>query len=214
MTIGGTMDKATTNIFIAIAKAFVEILRYIILPTVLVIGVLVLITITIQYFKYGKNIFSSFKTKNTKDARDKILYLTLDKLDVVKRILKLPYLNSHYVLITKSGIFLIYMFLEEGIIEGEENDPHLKLSLGSVNQRPILNPFLKLNEDEKIVKELLPDVYITKYLVTLASEYINVKTDTNIMKYNDILYKLPIDEIYTEQDVINFSNTLKKANVK
>lgn len=208
------MDKATTNIFIAIAKAFVEILRYIILPTVLVVGVLVLITITIQYFKYGKNIFSSFKPKNTKDARDKILYLTLDKLDVVKRILKLPYLNSHYVLITKSGIFLIYMFLEEGIIEGEENDPHLKLSLGSVNQRPILNPFLKLNEDEKIIKELLPDVYVTKYLVTLASEYINVKTDTNIMKYNDILYKLPIDEIYTEQDVINFSNTLKKANVK
>lgn len=203
-----------TNIFIALGQAIWTIFEYVILPVLLVVVVLIIITIVYQYFKYGRSIFSSFKMKNTKDARDKILYITLNKLEVTKRILKLPYIKSNYVLITSSGVYLIYLFLEEGIIKGEENDPHLLLSLGSVQDRPILNPFLKLNEDEKKIKKILPDVRVSKYLVTLASEYIDVKTSTEIMKYNDILYKLPIDEIYSEQDIINFSNTLRKANVK
>lgn len=202
------------NILISFSEALILIFKYIILPVLLIAIILIIINIIYQYFKYGKNIFSSFKVKNTKDAREKILYLTLDKLDVIKRIIKLPYLNSNYVLITSSGIYLIYLFLEEGIITGDENDSHLLLSLGSVQNRPILNPFLKLNEDLENVKKILPDIRVTKYLVTLSSEYIDVKTDTEIMKYNDILYKLPIDEIYTEQEIITFSNTLRKANVK
>jgi len=194
--------------------ALTLIFKYIILPIILIAILLIIINILIQYIKYGKSIFSSFKVKNTKDARDKILYITLNKLEVTKRIIKLPYLNSNYVLITPSGIFLIYLFLEEGIITGEENDDHLYLSLGSVQNRPILNPFKKLNEDEEIIKKILPNIYITKYLVTLASEYIKVKTNTEIMKYNDILYKLPMDNIYNEQEIITISNTLRKVNVK
>lgn len=202
------------NIFISLSSALMLLFKYIILPIILISFVLIIINITYQYFKYGKSVFSSFKLKNTKDARDKILYITLDKLDIIKRIIKLPYLNSNYVLITGSGVYLIYLFLEEGIIQGNEDDHHLLLSLGSVQNRPILNPFLKLKEDEEKVRGLLPNVRITKYLVTLASEYIEVKTDTEIMKYNDILFKIPTEQIYSEQEIIMFSNTLRKGNVK
>lgn len=185
-----------------------------ILPIICILAVIIIISVIFQYRKYGKNVFSSFKVKNTKNYRDKVLYITLDKITNYKKILKLSYLASNYVLIDKNGVSLFYLFLEEGIIEGNENDKFLSHTLGSIKNRPIINPFKKLNDDYDKIKEFYPDIPIKKYLVTISNEYINVKSDTTILKYNEILYSLPNQNILTDEQVEDIYEKLTKEDVK
>lgn len=184
------------------------ILFYMVLPIVVLILILISVTVLYQYIKYGNKIFNSFFPKDVTNARDQLLWLTLDKILWYKKILKPDYLKSNYILIDKNGISIFNLLAYTGTVVGKETDEHLYLNLSSSKRLQIENPFLELKKDEEIIKKLLPDVDVRCYLVILDNEFIEVDNNVNVIKYNQLLYNLKDGNKYTKEEVDQFLKVL------
>lgn len=182
-----------------------------ILPLFLICLLLAGITTLYQYIKYGNRAFNVFKRKDISMNRDQLLFLSLDRIKGYKKIIKLPYLTSNYILIDKSGISLFELFLEKGIITGNEIDNELVLKQNKKDYKKTYNPFIPINNDEETLKNILPNININKYIVTLDECLINVDSNVKVIKYNRMLYNLKENQImYDNKQIDDIAKELNR----
>ena len=147
----------------------------------LIFLIIMIIKIIIEYKKYGKRIFQTFKKKDIPKAYDDILYISLNKIKGYKKIIKPTKLKSDYILIYSNGIVLFKLFSEQGHFINKDN----YLYYG--DQR-IMSPFI-FDEDIKIIRNIV-DVPIKGYAVTNEKTYIDGVDQICI---NKIIYTLKND---------------------
>lgn len=187
-----------------------ELFFVIVFPVLVIVALVIGVSVLYQYIKYGNKVFTCFKMNNTSDCRNQMLWLTLDKILWYKKILKLSYLSSNCVMIDKNGISLFNLFMYLGDINGSGTDKKVIVSVGSDSNTSVPNPVLDINRDEKIIKEMLPNVDIKKYIVVVEGERFNVTDldDVKVLKFNTLLYNLHDGKKYSKEEIRIFLKLL------
>lgn len=200
----GSIDRELLNNFLQ--QFFLQI----ILPFIIIVLIIMAIIIIIEAIKYkGKNL-PSFRHKDITNCRDQMLDLTLDQISWYKKIIKPEYLNSNYVMIDGNGISLFALILGSGTITGNAHDKELSLKEGT-QVTMIPNLIRSLKKDENRIHTIIPDVIINEYLVIIEGINVSVKTDIDIVKFNQLLYVLHDGNKYTKNDINNYAKILVKA---
>ena len=180
---------------------------------VLVLVVLIIIFKTIsECRRYGKSVFSAFKTRDISNTRDELLYISLDKITWYKKIVKPSFLKSNYILIDGNGVSIFKVFTQVGNFDGTVNSKYLYYRSNGKEYR-ITNPVLTLNKDQIIISKLLPDVKINKYLVLTEGTYVNVMNGIDQINFNKLPYGLPESHHYIADEIDTLENKLVSKSV-
>ena len=175
---------------------------------VIVIVVLVIVIKTIsECSKYGKNVFSAFKTRDISNTRDELLFISLDKITWYKKIIKPKFLKSNYILIDGNGISIFKVFTMVGNFDGTATSKYLYYRSNGKEYR-IPNPVLSLNSDEKFIMKILPDIKINKYLVLTEGTYVKIINGVDQLHFNKLPYCLPESHHYIADEIDTIENKL------
>lgn len=190
------------DVIVSILKVFWVLLK----PFLIIILILTIINIIYYQIKY-KNVFQVFKKRQKIDKRKRLLYLLLDKLPQYKRIVCLKNLNSNFVVIAQSGIYLIKSFYESGIIDVDLNKKYLK-----IKYKNYVNPLFQLEEDYKNLVSVFPNLIVKKYVVLKDDCLIKKSVNrVNIVRFSNFYYRLEKDMndiVITKYDVDKIYNEL------
>ncbi|MBR1376995.1 MAG: hypothetical protein IJ565_04195 [Bacilli bacterium] len=184
------------------------VLKYLILPILIIFVLIIIIKMGIEYEKYGNRIFSVFSPKDISNTRDELLYISLDKITWYKKIIKSSILKSNYILIDGNGITLFKIFTDVGLFNGTNTSKYFYYRNNGREHR-IANPLLILSRDEKIINRLLPNIKVTKYLVVTEFTHVDVNTDSKTINFSKIPYNLEENKLYTEKQIDDMEDKIK-----
>lgn len=181
--------------------------KFVGIPVIVIILLVIIIKTIAECSRYGKNVFSAFKTRDISNTRDELLFISLDKITWYKKIIKPKFLKSNYILIDGNGISIFKVFTKVGNFDGTAISKYLYYRSNGREYR-INNPVLTLNSDEKIIKKLLPDTKINKYLVLTEGTYVNMINGIEQIHFNKLPYGLPESHHYIADEIDTIENKL------
>ena len=187
-------------------------IKFIGIPVLVIVVLVVIFKTIVECRKYGKSVFSAFKTRDISNARDELLHISLDKITWYKKIVKPSFLKSNYVLIDGNGISIFKVFTQVGYFDGTVTSKYLYYRSNGREYR-ICNPVLSLNKDEMVMKRLFPDTKINKYLVLTEGTYVNVMDGVNQINFNKLPYGLPENHHYIPEEIDALENKLVSKSV-
>ncbi len=182
------------------------------IPIIVIIVLVIIFKTIIECSKYGKNVFSAFKTRNIDNTRDELLHITLDKINWYKKVIKPKFLKSNSILVDGNGVSIFEVFTKVGNFDGTSTSKYLYYRCNGKEYR-IDNPVLSLNSDEKIVRKLLPNVKVTKYIVLTEGTYVNNINGITQIHFNKLPYGLPEKKGYTNTEIEVIANKLVSKSV-
>lgn len=177
------------------------------IPVIVIIALVIIIKTISECSRYGKSVFSAFKTRDISNTRDELLFISLDKITWYKKIIKPKFLKSNYILIDGNGISIFKVFTTVGNFDGTATSKYLYYRSNGREYR-INNPVLSLNTDEKIIKKVLPDTKLNKYLVLTEGTYVNVIDGIDQIHFNKLPYGLPESHHYIADEIDVIENKL------
>lgn len=192
---------------INILKIFWDLLK----PFILIILVLIIINIIYCQIKY-KNVFNPFKKRTKIDERKRLLFLLLDKLPQYKKIFCLKKLNSTFVMVSESGIYLLNTFYANGLLEGNLSGKYV-----TIKHRSYLNPLIQIEEDYKKIISIYPDLNIKKYVIVSNDCLLDkIPNNINVIHLSNFYYKIEKDIkniMMNKEEVDKIYNDLIKSKL-
>lgn len=193
------------------ASACFDIFKFLV-PFILTLFLYFSIKLSYRYYKYGYKDFSFLKKRDKVDSKQEMIFFMLDKIDGYRKIFVLKNLKSQLVIIDATGIYLLYIFNHEGIVDGKYKDAYLTNRSPNRKLVKIDNPYTLIEEDEAILENKLGSTIFYRCIVVnntclLTTEYDGptqkiyykdffYKMETNFKKNSKVFSKADIDKYY------------------
>lgn len=187
-----------------VIREFLLIFFNLLWPILLIFSVLIIIKVIYQYKKFGSVIFN-LKSKETKFT-DMFLFI-IDKFEGYRKVFKSDKFYADFIIVDKTGLYLIKLIKYDGIIYGKRNEKTLKNKI-KLDEVIIDNPFYLLDKEKKILNYDIKTILVTSNIVSAnidgvtKKEFVNYKNLYFVMKdyFSDkeIYDKKEIDKIYKE----------------
>lgn len=197
-----------SNVF----QSIIELIIRFVWPILLLVIILTCLNIIIDYKKYGKKIFDSFK-KVDNEGKMKDLLVQMFKGEMHDKVLVLERDSDYFIIITKYDIFVIQLINVGASIVGSTTDRYLKIEKGSINE--FENPLSLFLEESRILLENKIDI---KCLIVMTNKSCNLnlsdfdkKNIYNLKDFSYMLYRLQHSHIkYSKEDMDNNYNKIKE----
>lgn len=193
------MIHALDDVFVTI----LDRLKSVFIPIIIIVLVLTSIKIFIDYKKYGKKVFSSFKKREDINIFKKTLEISIKSLNSYFRIIDID--KNTFILILESGIYVINLCDYQGMITGNIKDDKLTLKANTENEEKLDNPvFVVKKHIEKLNTQINSD--ISGYVLLKKGCLFSVlnRTDIKVIPSTAFYYhfsKLVSAKIYSKEQV-------------
>lgn len=178
-------------------------LKDVFIPIIIIVLILTAIKIFIDYRKYGKKVFSSFKKTEAINIFRKSLEISIKNLNSYYRIINID--ENNFILILESGIYVINLCDYQGMITGDVKDKMLTLKANTENEEKLNNPILIVKENIMDLKNKL-SINIGGYVLLKKGCLFSVlnRTDIKVIPATAFYYhfsKLVSTKIYSKEQV-------------
>lgn len=193
------MIKALDDTFVMILDRLKDAL----LPVIIIVLVLTGIKVFLDYKKYGKKVFSSFRKTEDINIFRKSLEISIKNLDSYYRIIDID--ENNFILILESGIYVLNLCDYQGMITGDIKDRLLTLKANTENEEKLNNPVFVVRKTKEELNEKVTDD-ITGYVLLKKGCLFSVlnRTDIKVIPATAFYYhfsKLVSTKIYSREQV-------------
>lgn len=171
------------------------------LPVFIIIILFIIVKVVYRAKKYGNKEYKLYTVNNINNYKSTIIKNYLSKISNSKLLITNT-LNSKYLLLTHNMIYLIYLYQETGYIYGSIDGLTLNKKINDLKNKPVENPYLLLNQDEKQIKSIIKNVNIKKFII-IDNNCSIIKSDSN--NFQTIKFKMFFDV---------FRKIMKEDNLK